>query len=168
MSERRGAFLSQEGQLLDKKSLRLVVVKNADWNELGKGCAAFANASGGHLLIGIKDDQSDPPAGQHIPNDLADLIPCKVAECRVNVLVLPEAVMAANNGEYIDLRIPRSVAVVSTTDGRYFLRVADQSKPVVGDAQRQALSPTVAWLKNRTIFPACDKAMRQVDRKVMQ
>lgn len=52
---------------------------------------------------------------------------------------------AENGGQYIDLTIPRATAVASTTDGRYFLRVADQSKPVTGDevmrlaAERNAL-----------------------------
>lgn len=125
--------MSQEGQLLDKKSLRSVMGKTADWKELSKDCVAFANASGGRLLIGIEDDQGEPPADQFIPDDLADLIRRKVAECTVNAVVLPEVVTAPNGGQYIDLRIPRSVAVASTTDGRYFLRVADQSKPVTGD-----------------------------------
>jgi len=39
--------LSQEGQLLDQKSLRSVIGKSADWNELVKDCIAFANATGG-------------------------------------------------------------------------------------------------------------------------
>lgn len=47
--------------------------------------------------------------------------------------VLPDAVTAANGGQYINLAIPRAIAVGSTTDGRYFLRVTDQSKPATGD-----------------------------------
>jgi len=46
--------LSQEGQLFDKKSLRSVIGKTADWNELAKDCIAFANATGGRLLLGIE------------------------------------------------------------------------------------------------------------------
>jgi len=131
-----------------------VVGKTADWKELGKDCVAFANASGGHLLIGIEDGQSEPPADQHIPGDLADLIRRKVAECTVNVVVLPEVVTAPNNGQYIDLRIPRSVAVASTTDGRYFLRVADQSKPVVGDDVLRLASERAAlpWETQTTLL----------------
>ena len=59
--------------------------------------------------------------------------------------VLPDVVTAANGGQYINLAIPRAIAVASTTDGRYSLRVADQSKPVTGDdvlrlaAERAAL-----------------------------
>lgn len=125
--------MSQEGQLLDKKSLRAVSGKTADWGELAKDCVAFANATGGHLLIGIEDDQDLPPASQQIPVDLPDSLRRKLAERTVNVMALPNTVTAPNGGQYIDLTVPRSTAVASTTDGRYFLRVADQSKPVTGD-----------------------------------
>ncbi|HRI91677.1 MAG TPA: ATP-binding protein [Accumulibacter sp.] len=125
--------MSQEGQLLDQKSLRSVTGKSADWNELVKDCIAFANATGGRLLLGIEDEQDQPPSGQLIPADLPDAIRRKIAERTVNVSVLPDVVTAPNGSQYIDLAIPRSIAVASTTDGRYFLRVADQSKPVTGD-----------------------------------
>ncbi|MDF5852609.1 ATP-binding protein [Pseudomonas aeruginosa] len=125
--------MSQEGQLLDRKSLRAVLGKTADWGELVKDCVAFANATGGHLLIGIEDDQDQPPAGQQVPIDLPDTLRRKLAERTVNVVVLPNIVTTINGGQYIDLTVPRASAVASTTDGRYFLRVADQSKPVTGD-----------------------------------
>lgn len=125
--------MSLEGQLLDQKSLRAVTGKTADWNEIAKDCIAFANATGGRLLLGIEDGQSSPPAAQHIPSDLPDTVRRKLAERTVNVSVLPDVVTAPNGGQYIELRIPRAMAVASTTDGRYFLRVADQSKPVTGD-----------------------------------
>lgn len=125
--------LSQEGQLLDKKSLRSVTGKTADWNELAKDCIAFANATGGRLLIGIEDNQDLPDANQIIPDDLPDTIRRKLAERTVNVTSLPVVVTGQNGGKYIELTIPRSIAVASTTDGRYFLRIADQSKPITGD-----------------------------------
>lgn len=125
--------MSLEGQLLDRKSLRSVTCKSPDWNELVKDCIAFANAAGGRLLLGIEDGQDEPPPGQQIPADLPDTIRRKIAERSVNVAVLPDVVTAANGGQYINLAIPRTMAVASTTDGRYFLRVADQSKPVTGD-----------------------------------
>ena len=125
--------MSQEGHLLDKKSLRSVTGKSPDWNELVKDCIAFANAAGGRLLLGIEDGQDEPPSDQHIPADLPDAIRRKIAERSVNVGVLPDLVTAANGGQYIILGIPRSIAVASTTDGRYFLRVADRSMPVTGD-----------------------------------
>ena len=125
--------MSQEGQLLDQKSLRAVTGKTADWNEIAKDCIAFSNATGGRLLLGIEDGQDAPPVGQHIPADLPDTVRRKLAERTVNVAVLPDVVTAPNGGQYIELRIPRALSVASTTDGRYFLRVADQSKPVTGE-----------------------------------
>lgn len=125
--------MSLEGQLLDQKSLRAVTGKTADWNEIAKDCIAFANATGGRLLLGIEDGQSEPPADQRVPPDLPDTLRRKLAERTVNVTVLPDVTIAPNGGQYIELLIPRAMAVASTTDGRYFLRVADQSKPVTGD-----------------------------------
>ena len=125
--------MSLEGQLRDQKSLRAVTGKTADWGELAKDCIAFANATGGQLLLGIEDGEEQPPAGQRIPVDLPDTLRRKLAERTVNVTVLPGVVTAPNGGEYIVLRIPRALAVASTTDGHYFLRVADQSRPVTGD-----------------------------------
>lgn len=125
--------MSQEGQLLDQKSLRAVTGTTANWTEIAKDCIAFANATGGRLLIGIEDGQDQPPAEQRISLDLPDTMRRKLAERTVNVTVLPNIVTAPNGGEYIELRVPRSMVVASTTDGRYFVRVADQSKPVTGD-----------------------------------
>ena len=125
--------MSLEGQLLDRKSLRAVTGKSANWDDIVKDCVAFANATGGRLLIGIEDGQEQPAPDQRIPADLADTLRRKVAERTVNVIVLPDVATDANGGEYLELRIPRAVAVASTTDGRYFIRVADQSKPVTGD-----------------------------------
>ncbi|MDD5033622.1 MAG: ATP-binding protein [Methylococcaceae bacterium] len=107
--------------------------KTADWNEIAKDCFAFANATDGPLLLGVEEGQDAPPADQQVPADLPDTVRRKLAERTVNVAVLPDAVTAPNGGQHIELRIPRALAVASTTNGRYFLRVADQSKPVTGD-----------------------------------
>lgn len=125
--------MSLEGQLLDRKSLRVLTGKTADWNDIAKDCIAFANATGGRLLIGIEDGQELPAADQRVTAAMADTLRRKLAERTVNVTVFPNVVSAANGGQYLDLRVPRALAVASTTDGRYYIRVADQSKPVTGD-----------------------------------
>ena len=118
--------MGQEGQLLDKKSLRSVTGRTADWNELAKDCVAFANATGGRLLIGIEDGDDLPPEGQQVPADIPDAVRRRIAELTVNVVVLPNIVTATNGGQYIELSIPRSMGVASTTEGRYFF--ADRSR----------------------------------------
>jgi ATP-dependent DNA helicase RecG len=110
-----------------------VTGRTADWNEIAKDSIAFANATGGRLLLGIEEGDTLPPPAQRIPADLPDTLRRKLAERTVNVTVLPDVVTAANGGQYLELHIPRALGVASTTDGRYFLRVADQSRPVTGD-----------------------------------
>ena len=151
--------MSLEGQLRDQKSLRAVTGKTADWAELAKDCIAFANATGGQLLLGMEDGDEQPPAGQRIPADLPDTLRRKLAERTVNVTVLPDVVTAANGGEFIALRVPRSLAVASTTDGRYYLRVSDQSRPVTGDEVLRLASERAAlpWETQTTLhLPRAD------------
>lgn len=125
--------MSLEGQLLDCKSLRAVTGKTADWVELAKDCVAFANALGGRLLIGIENGEELPPPEQRIPPDLPDLLRRRVGELTVNVALRPSVVTAINGGEFVELTIARSPNVASTADGRFFLRIADTSSPVLGD-----------------------------------
>jgi ATP-dependent DNA helicase RecG len=134
-----------EGQHIDRKSVRAAVGKSADWVELAKDCVAFANACGGCLLIGIEDGQDAPPPGQRLPAGLADAARRRLGELTVNVTVLPQARRTGGGDEWLELRIPRSQAVASTTDGRYFLRVADESKPVVGDDVLRLAAERSAW-----------------------
>lgn len=44
----------KENSLYDKKSLREITGKNADWNEVAKDCVAFSNALGGVINYGIE------------------------------------------------------------------------------------------------------------------
>ena len=46
----------EECTTYDKKSLKTVQGKTADFGELAKDCVAFANAKGGFLHIGIEDN----------------------------------------------------------------------------------------------------------------
>lgn len=125
--------MSLEGQLLDHKSLRSVQGKTADWDEIAKDCVAFANDAGGRLLIGIEEGKDTPAPDQIVPPDLPDRVRRRLSELTVNLTVLPTILTAPNGGQYLELGIARSMAVASTTDGRYYLRVGDQSKPVTGD-----------------------------------
>ncbi|MFZ1325379.1 MAG: ATP-binding protein [Candidatus Contendobacter sp.] len=139
--------MSRETQTLDQKSLRKVTGSTADWNGLAADCVCFANASGGCLRIGIEDGEEQPPADQKIPPSLLEHMRKRVAELTVNVQVAPELVLATNGGEYVALQVARSVGVASTSDGRYFIRVGDSCRPVLGDDVMHLLNdrPLLLW-----------------------
>lgn len=125
--------MTLEDQHTDRKSLRTITGKTADWEALAKDCVCFANSAGGRLLIGIEDGEALPPAGQVVPPELLDRLRKRIGELTVNVQALPSLQRAANDGEFIELVIERSPSVASTRDGRYFLRVGDSCQPVLGD-----------------------------------
>jgi len=125
--------MSLEDQNTDRKSLRSVIGRTADWEAVARACVCFANGSGGRLLIGVDDGEQLPPASQAVPPELLDRLRKRIGELTVNVQALPSLQRAANGGEFIELIVDRSPNVASTRDGRYFLRVGDTCQPVLGD-----------------------------------
>lgn len=77
--------MSLEGQDWDRKSLRFIEGRSANWEEVTKDCVAFANAQGGGLLIGIEDDALAPPADQRISDELIERVRRRIGELTVNV-----------------------------------------------------------------------------------
>lgn len=136
-----------EREHFDRKSLRKVVGQTADWSELASDCVGFANGAGGKLYIGIEDDAVHPPAEQRVDPSLAERIRKRIGELTVNVQALPELQRDENGGEYVVLSVSRSIGVASTSDGRYYLRVGDTCKPVVGDDVLRLANdrPSMPW-----------------------
>lgn len=133
MAELPAVIDTEEGQRLDRKSLRVVQGGSPDFEELAKDCVCFANASGGQLLIGIEDDASQPPPEQRVDSRVLDRIRKRIGELTVNVTVIPEIQTAANGGQLIVLTVQRAIGVASTCDGRFYLRIGDDCKPILGD-----------------------------------
>lgn len=125
--------MTAEDQHVERKSLRLVTGRTADWPDLARACVSFANASGGRLLVGIENDAEHAPADQVVPHDLPETLRRRIGELTVNVQALPVLQRAANGGEYVEVMVERSSGVASTSDGRYFLHVGDACLPVLGD-----------------------------------
>lgn len=126
-----------EDQHTEHKSLRTVTGKTADWGELAKDCVCFANARGGRIIIGIEDGKGEPPEGQILPPKLLEKIVKRVGELTVNVTIALEVLYADKGSQCLELRIARAHAPASTTDGRYYMRIADDCKPLIGnDIQR--------------------------------
>ena len=122
----------KENSLYDKKSIREITCKNPDWNEIAKDCVAFSNAQGGIIDYGIENDDDDPPIGQVIDENLPVILMNKIKSRTINVTAFAEIITHGNGAQYINLRISRGNTVASTTSGKYFLRIADNSVPIVG------------------------------------
>lgn len=124
-----------EDNTFDKKSLRLFLKKNPDWDELVKDCVGFANARGGTIIIGIEDDQDEPPVNQKIDKSLPHKILKTINGRTINVgILLPTIQTDENDGEYLKIIIQPSLqTIASTSDGRYYIRISDTTKPVLPD-----------------------------------
>lgn len=124
----------RENSLYDRKSLRAIYGSKADFKEIAKDCVGFANAQGGVIDLGIEDDADIPDAAQRIPEDLPTKLINKIAGMTVNVSATTEKITANNGGEFLRLFIQRNAhSLASTSDGRYYIRIGDSSKPVTGD-----------------------------------
>jgi ATP-dependent DNA helicase RecG len=156
-----------EGHHFDRKSLRIVMGKTANWPELAKDCVAFANASGGELHLGVEDGERLPPADQRIPPSISDQVRKRVKELTVNVSVELAVRDCENGGQVLSVLVPRSTAVASTTEGRYFLRIGDSSTPLVGDDVMRLADerPGMAWEANTAArIPVAEADPKAVER----
>lgn len=153
----------KEGIKFDKKSLKTVQGKTADFDEIAKDCVAFANTEGGHIAIGIEDNNDLPPFGQTIPEGLKDLVVKRIGERTSNVATNATIITASNGWEYIDLEIYKSQAsVASTTKGGFFYRDNDESKPLSPDELLRAITdkPSFSWetkVSTKYTVSQCDK-----------
>ncbi|MCD8291604.1 MAG: putative DNA binding domain-containing protein [Prevotella sp.] len=124
----------KENILYDRKSLRSVLGKTANFKELAKDCVAFSNAECGVIDIGIEDKEDLPPDGQIIPEGLTTTIVNQIRSLTEAVTVTPEICKANNGAQYIKLHVKRNPnAVSATSSGRFFIRIGDSSVPVGPD-----------------------------------
>jgi ATP-dependent DNA helicase RecG len=137
----------EENVIRDKKSLRAITKQNVNWDELAKDCVSFANAYGGVLIFGIEDKDNEPPLGQNIPNDLPAKLQKQIQSRTINVSVIPQVKTADNGSEYLELLVQRNVsAIASTSNGRYYMRVDDDCKPILPDELSRLLSDKGAYI----------------------
>jgi ATP-dependent DNA helicase RecG len=137
----------KENSILDKKSLSIIEGKTANWKELAKDCVCFANSFGGRINIGIEDEEDLPKPEQKInPKHIEDITK-KISSLTINVGIAPKIIEASNGGEYIELSVFRSsTSIASTTDGKYYMRVSDDCKPVLPDDIERLFSEKNAFV----------------------
>lgn len=139
--------MTQEGTEFEKKSLSILTKANPDWDEVVKACVAFANSRGGKILIGIEDDAETPSPCQRVPPDLNELISKRIPQLTLNVGINTRKAKAANGGEYLEIEVFRNTqTVAATSDGKYFIRVADESRPLLPDELTRLMNDKSAYV----------------------
>lgn len=149
--------MRSENNYFDNKSLKTVVGKTADFDELAKDAVAFANTSkGGDIYIGIEDGCSLPPPKQIIPEELPGKVSLRISQLTVNTFVTADPKTAENGGEFILLRVyPSRSTIAGTTDGKYYIRIGDESRPLLPDQLLHLLTdkPSYIWETKATRVP---------------
>ncbi len=121
--------MSVEGQDFEKKQLDLLNRPR----DLAKTCVAFANAHGGLVHVGIADGSNEAPPDQKISESQVSRIRKQIAESTINVIADFRIKASKSGGEFLEIQVLPSKSVSSTSDGRYYLRVSDESKPLMPD-----------------------------------
>ena len=137
----------EENSHFDKKSLKALTKPNPDWNELAKDCVSFANAQGGIIVFGVEDKEELPPDGQKIPDGIIVKLQKQIQSRTINVSIVPQLKEAENGAEFIELLVQRNAtAIASTSNGRYYMRVNDDCKPILPDELSRLLTDKGAFV----------------------
>lgn len=118
---------SKENQYFDRKSAR------KDDKEIAKHISAFANASGGKLVIGIEDGGDVTGFRRNGARNIEDFERAPLATCSPSPIVRAERVSVTNSaGEddivlVLDIEASSSHVISRLSDGEVFLRQNDRS-----------------------------------------
>lgn len=126
---------SFEDSQIEYKSLKKVTGKTADFSSLSETCVAFANAQGGEIVIGIEDKEASPDKNQKIVPDIMNKTVARLRDMTDAVgFVNPEILTHQNGGQYFKFSIfPTTRTIATTSSGKVFVRVTDNSVPVSGE-----------------------------------
>lgn len=156
---------TKENHYFDRKSARIKP------DDLARHMAAFANAAGGKLVVGIEDKGEVTGFKVSRAQDIERLEQCALTDCVPSPDVSCTRLPAVNSsGEddvvlVIDLEPSTDRVITRKKDGAVFLRQGDESKEL-GYEQIRALE----YDKNQRVFEdeiVLDSSMGDVDREVL-
>src|SRR5690554_2720279 len=117
----------QEKNNVEFKSLKKAIGQKSNVESLAETCVCFANAQGGLLVIGIENQESEPPLKQKIDIEEMNKVVSRLRSLTDGVgLVNPEIICHANGGEYFTVKILPSTRIIATTSsGKVLIRITD-------------------------------------------
>ena len=155
----------KENQYFDRKSAR------KDANDISRHISAFANASGGKLVIGIEDDGEITGFRRRGAHDIEDFLQAPITCCDPVPAVRAEEVNVTNSsGEsdrilVLDVQASTDRVIARKRDGEVFLRQKDESVRLDREQVR-----ALEYDKNQRRFEdelADRSGIDDIDREVM-
>jgi len=121
-----------EDKNIDYKSLKKAIGTKADLKSLAETCVCFANAQGGTIVIGIEDQETEPPKNQQVVIEEVNEVVKKLRSLTDGVgIVNQEIIIHPNGGAYFTLAIlPSTRTIATTSSGKVFIRISDNCFPV--------------------------------------
>lgn len=121
-----------ETQTTEYKSLQKIRSGDKGFRELSITCVALANAQGGRIFIGYDDKEGAPLSEQKISIVEANEAVTKLRSLCFNVSLSSSGILTGENcGQYFIITVsPSMSSIASTSDGKFYIRVADKCEPV--------------------------------------
>jgi len=143
-----------EGQLLEFKP------GNERPSELASSLAAFANADGGTLLLGIAERPGEPSVIEGVANPklARDHLHTAAGLCNPKLELTPPEEIAVDGRVVLVVAIPGGLRQVYGADGRYVIREGSFRRPLGADELRALLSRRGLFNYDRLPAPGATRA----------
>lgn len=124
--------MKPETQTVEYKSLQKIRTGDKGFKELATTCVALANAQGGLIYMGYDDKKKHTLPGQIIELDEINNAATKLRSLCFNVSLTASEVQEDETGSqyFIITVFPSMKSIASTSDGKFYVRVADKCEPV--------------------------------------
>lgn len=124
--------MNSETQTIEYKSLQKIRTGDKGFKELSTTCVALANAQGGQIYIGYDDKKKHTLPGQTVTAQEVNDAVTKLRSLCFNVsLSASEVITDETDSQYFKVTIfPSMNAIASTSDGKFYIRIADKCEPV--------------------------------------
>lgn len=124
--------MQSENQTIEYKSLQKIRTGDKGFKELSTTCVALANSQGGMIYVGYDDKKKHTLPCQVIDCQEVNNAVTKLRSLCFNVaLSASEVLTDETDSQYFIVTVfPSMKSIASTSDGKFYLRIADKCEPV--------------------------------------
>ena len=124
--------MNEENLFIEYKSVQKIRSGDKGFKDLSVTCVSLANAQGGKIFIGFDDKTKQPPANQQISQIEVNNTISRLKSLSYNVNISGSVVFEHENGNqyFVITILPSLKSIASTSDGKFYIRIADKSEPI--------------------------------------